>query len=73
MDTIEKPSIFLTNTRNIIKVGLSNKIMHSQKLLKDLKPEPVTLLENRTTNYLHSASNKKIVKPMKIPEPSKIT
>ena len=72
MDTIEKPSIFLTNTRNVMKVGLSSKVMHSQKLLKELKPEPSTLFENKTTNYLHSASNKKIVKPMKTLEPKVI-
>jgi hypothetical protein len=72
IDQIEKPSVFLTNTRNVMKVGLSNKVMHSQKVLKELKPEASTLFENKTINYLHSASNKKIVKQMKTIEPKVI-
>lgn len=52
-----------------MKVGLNNKVMHSQKVLKELKPEASTLFENKTTNYLHSSSNKKIVKQTKTVEP----
>jgi len=52
-----------------MKVGLNNKVMHSQKVLKELKPEASTLFENKTTDYLHSASNKKIVKQTKTVEP----
>jgi len=55
-----------------MKVGLSNKVMHSQKVLKELKPEASTLFENKTINCLHSASNKKIVKQMKTIEPKVI-